>query len=338
MACPPAPAIGWSAALVSPPSAATWWAGANAADNVNQRYYYTTGNPADGIQRIPFGAIGTGAPPVNFLAPAGFNQITGMVVDPGFASGDVLLITDGFIVLRYHAPTAAIIGGPWAGPVPVGNALTGLAHNPFNNRLYAIDDSSAMWSRPLGGGPWAGPVLAAVPVPVRATGVVFCQTAPGAPFASYFNGIVMRPATGLMVPFPPAGAGIRHHRGLTFIALPVGLGGGGDPLWRPRVDIGNGFAVGSTSTTIELIGPGAPMVLLVDLAPVFAPGIAIPGVGGLLMVSPATSISAGFGAGTHSIPLSLVPLPTGIGLTFQAAGLPAGGPELSEAIYIMTHL
>ncbi len=63
VACPPAPPSAWTAHLVSGPTAGTWWAGATAADNANQRLYYTTGIPADGILRTPFGSIGTGAAP-----------------------------------------------------------------------------------------------------------------------------------------------------------------------------------------------------------------------------------------------------------------------------------
>ncbi len=334
VACPPAPPSAWTAQLVTPPSAVNWWSGAIAGDNKNQRLYHTTGFAPDGIQRLPYGAIGTGAAPTNFLAPPGFNQVTGMVVDPSVTSGDVLFVTDGFAMVRYHAPSGTIMAGPFAGPAPVGNFLTGMAHNPFNNRVYVIDDASAVWSRALGGGPWVGPVGPGFAPPGRATGISFCKTMPGAPIASYWGGLVLDLNTGANHPFPGAPAGIRHHRGLTFVAIPLILGGSGFGP-PPVVEIENGFASGSNGTVVVVSSTG-PAILAVDLVPTFGPGLNHPFVDGILMVNPATMFTLSLGAGNTTIPLGLVGVPPGIGLTFQAIGLT---PNLtaSDAIYMMTH-
>ena len=87
---------------------------------------------------------------------------------------------------------------------------------------------------------------------------------------------------------------------------------------------------------IEMSSQGLAQVLLLDPTSNLGPGLSIPGVGGLLMVN-AGSISFGFGPGNQFLPLSLVGVPPGIGLTFQSAALTSGGPQFSEARHFVVH-
>ena len=324
--------------LVSPAPATDWWLGATTADNDNQRLYYTTGKPTHGIQRIAFADIGTGAAPIVLPLPVGFNQVTGMVVDPTDTTGDTLFVTDGYVIAQYHAPSATIVAGPFPAPVSGNNLLTGLGYNPFSGRLWTIDSSSTMHSRFVTGGAW-WLQTPAVAVPVRPTGISFCKISGGPPFASYWNGTVINVVTGTVMPFPPAPAGIRHHRGLTFIGKEVNLGGSaGGPEQVPWVHLENGFRAGNATTQVAVENPTALGVIGVDIAPVLGAGITIPGIGGTLLLKPATTISLVLGPGSNAIPLGLVGVPPGIGMTFQAASLDAGGLNLGDAVHITTHL
>lgn len=338
VACGPAPAIATVDDLVSPPPAAQWWLGATAADNKKQRLYYTTGWPAAGIQRVPFAAIGTGALPTVFSAPAGFNQITGLAVDPSDVTGDTVFVTDGFVIAQYHAPSATIVAGPFPAPLVGANPITGLGINPFSGRLWTIDENSTMHSRLVTGGPWMLQTPA-VAVPVRATGISFCKVSGGPPFASYWNGTVGNVVTGANVPFPGAPAGTRHHRGLTFVGRAIKLGGGaGGSSTPPWIEVPNGFEVGNATAAVVVDNPTPIGVLGVDLAPMFGPGISVPGIAGTLMLNPATTVTVPLGPGSNTVPLGLVGVPPGIGLTFQAVGLDVGGLVLGNALNLTTHL
>lgn len=339
VACGTAPALGATDDLVSPPASGLWWAGATAADNDNQTLYYTTGNPAHGLQRVAFADIGTGALPTVYAAPSGYNQITGMVVDPGDATGETLFISDGFAISRYHAPTATIVAGPFPVPVGGGNYITGLAINPFSGRLWAVDSSSSMHHRFVTGGPWLTQTPA-VAVPIQPTGIAFCKVSAGAPFVSYWDGTVINVQSGLTLPFPSApGAATRRHRGLTFIGREVKLGGSvGGPEVVPVIRIENGFKSGNSDTQIAVDNPTPIGVLGADLNPTFPSGINVPGISGLLLINPASSISILLGPGANTVPLGLVGVPPGIGLRLQAAGVGAGQLELGDAVQLTTHL
>lgn len=333
--------VGYTDDLISPAPAGTWFVGATAADNLNQTLYYATGRPADGILRIAFSDIGAFVAPSVFALPPGLNQLTGMVVDPTVAGGDVLYVTDGYSIGRYDVTAGAWVSVLGASPAPAANYLTGLAYDPFTSQIFAVDDASTIYSRSLSGGAWSAPVFPAAAVPSRPTGIAFCRTAPGTPSVSYWNGVVMDPATGVVTPFPAAPGGVRHHRGLTFMGKATNLGGSGDPQVHPILRPQGPFFAGSANFNLVVESPQLG-VLFHAVAAQFAAtpnsGVVLPGIGGQLMIDPAQAIMLGIGSGTTHLPLSLVGVPPGIGLTFQAAATTGSRVELSDGIHLLSYL
>lgn len=338
VACDPLPPLPVVDGLNGPPAAATWWFGAIAADNRNERLYSTTGFAPNGIQARPFADIGSGAVPFTFPAPPGFNQISAMVMDPRFPAGDRMFVSDGFVIAEYHLPTATILA---VDPSPAGTATftTGLAWDPFNDRIMLVDANSNLYWKSILGGPWNGPIPPIVATPARATGLAFCQTKNDKPWVSYFGGAVLEPQSGNVLPFPGAPAGPRRHRGLTLIGRTSSLGGAGLPALAPTVEVQNGFWSDDPATQVD-VNTGGLTFLLLDIAPTFAPvPVAAPfTIHGTVYVSPATSASVVFGPGGGTLPLSLVGVPPGVGLTFQAAALIGGNIEMSDAVALATYL
>lgn len=332
--------------LVSRPASSEWWRGAIAADNHNQWLYYATGNPAHGIQRVSFAGIGTGILPTTFATPPGFNQITGMVVDPSDSLGDTLFITNGEYIAQYHAPSGTYVEGPFAKPIESG-LITGLGINPFSGRLWTVDSSTTMQSRFVTGGHWSAPQVPAVAVPIRATGISFCNTEGTAPYVSYWDGTVLNVQTGATIPFLSAYGSVRHHRGLAFVGIVttlIGSGGGGGgggsstgSQEDPRVRVENGFMAGNDDTRIAVDSPLGIALLGIDFNPTLPSGISLPGFSGLLLLNPASTVLQLVGPGTTQVPFSLVGVPPGIAFRSQAVGV-TNGLSFGDAIHFVTHL
>ncbi|MAG55473.1 MAG: hypothetical protein CMJ83_04200 [Planctomycetes bacterium] len=341
--CPPLAPAPITRHLVHPiPPAHSWWFGAIAADNVNQALHYCDGHPASGIQRASYASIAAGGgAPFTYNTPPGFNQVTGMVVDNTTApSGRVLWISDGFSIVQYQTPTVAftnglVLNGPfnWAAPAACGTRLTGLTYDPWNNVIIAIDDGSCLHTFDPVALVWTGVVPPAVGVPNQATGVQICL-ATGGTFATYTNGMCRSPLTGANVPLPPApGGAIRRHHGLTFFGQPVvlpGLSGGPglELIGTPWVgNSGFGLAVAPTATGQVMLG--------IDLGA--NEGFAVTSFG-VVHIDPQAAIILDLGAinGPVFLPLSLVGVPPGIGLTFQALGITASGAALSDGLWMQT--
>ena len=99
--CAPAPTTLRTQNLMARTPAMLMQSGAIAADNTHRMLFTTTGFPADGIDAVRFVNIGTGTIAANYPAPPGFNQITGMVVDPLDPTGNSLIVSDGYTIAPY---------------------------------------------------------------------------------------------------------------------------------------------------------------------------------------------------------------------------------------------
>ena len=335
--CAPAPAMTSRQNLSWRPPSANQRAGAIAADNVHRRLFTTTGFPADGIDAIPFSAIGTGTPGSNYPAPPGFNQVTGMALDPIDPSGKTLLVTDGFVLAPYDYAAGMFVVPPAPIPVPAGTSVTGLDYDVWTNDIIAVCSNATVLRVPVAGGPWVT-VAPAVAVPALATGVAVCRSVAGTPMVSFGNGVVMDPLTGAVQPFAPAApSGTRRHRGMTFFARPVPLGGKGTTL-TPTIKVTGSYQAGSMDCKIETMNVQGPVLIAIDLAPQMNGIAGIPMLDGTLLVSPATSVSALFAPGLRYLPIDLTNAPAGAALVAQAATLGAGVFHMSDALFFQTWL
>lgn len=311
--------------------------GAIAADNVNRRLFTTTGNPADGIDVIPFLAIGSGATPTNYPAPPGFNQVTGMCIDPLNPSGSDLLVTDGYSMAPYDYAAGALVLPPQPIPLPAGTTATGLCFDVWTNDIVVVCSDATILRVPASSGPWTvQPPL--VPVPFLATGVAVCASSPSAPMVSFFNGTVMDPQTGVVKPFPGGAAGsVRHHRGMTFFARPLWLGGKGNIL-APQLELQGSYQAGSMDFRIETENSQGPVLIAVDLAPAMIPISGHPKIDGTLLINPATSVTALFAPGLRHLQIDLTNAPAGAPLVVQAMTIAGGQLHMSDAAFIQTWL
>jgi len=155
---------------------------------------------------------------------------------------------------------------------------------------------------------------------------------------SFFNGTVMNPQTGAVVPFPgaPLTAG-RKHRGMTFFVRPVLLGGRGLGM-VPEITVRGSYQAGSNDCRIETESGAGLVVVAIDIAPTMTAGPALPVLDGTLFFNPATSITGVFPPGVSSIPLDLTHAPAGVGLVTQAAALGNNVFHLSDALFFQTWL
>ena len=191
-ACPPALPIMRTQNLQPRTPAAFNRAGAIAADNVNRVLFTTTGWPADGIDAVPFINIGTSSGTTNYPAPPGFNQITGMVLDPIHPGGTTLIVTDGYSLGPYDCATGSFLLPLSPIPLPAGTSATGLDVDVWNNDLVVVLNDATILRVPIGGGPWSTQPPAFTMLS-NATGVAICRNMPSSPMVSYFNGTVMDP-------------------------------------------------------------------------------------------------------------------------------------------------
>ena len=336
-ACAPAPALMNTHNLFPRAPSPNLRGGAVAADNVHRRLFTATGNPADGIDAVNFAAIGTGALVANFSAPPGFNQITGMALDPIDPSGNTLLVTDGFVLVPYDYASGTFVLAPAPIPAPPGTTVTGLDYDVWTNDIIAVCNDATVLRVPVGGGPWTT-IAPTVPVPPLATGLAVCRNVAGNPMVSFLNGVVMDPQTGATQPFPTSPPfGVRRHRGLTFFARPVFLGGKGSIL-TPSINIAGNYQAGSMDCQIEAANAQGPILIAVDLAPQMNGIAGVPMLDGTLLVNPATSISKLFLPGFRYLPLDLTNAPVGAAMVAQAATLGAGVFHMSDALFFQTWL
>jgi len=312
-------------------------AGAVAADNVNRRLFTTTGFPADGIDVLPFLAIGTGAPPVNYPAPPGFNQVTGMCIDPINPSGTDLLVTDGYSMAPYNYASGTFVLPPQPIPLPAGTTATGLCFDVWTHDIVVVCNDATILRVPAASGPWTVQPPA-VPVPPLATGVAVCASSPSTPMVSFFDGTVMDPQTGAVHPFPGAALGaVRRHRGMTFFARPVWLGGKGT-LLAPELKVQGSYQAGSMDCRIETENVQGPVLIAVDLAAGMVPIAGHPKIDGTLLINPATSVTAVFPPGLRYLPLDLTNAPAGASMVAQASTIAGGQFHMSDAALIQTWL
>lgn len=333
-ACAPAPTVMGTRNLAARTPAMLIRSGAIAADNVHRILFTTTGFPADGIDAVAFLNIGTGSIPNNYAAPPGFNQITGMVVDPLDLTGSSLIVTDGYSLAAYDYAGGAYLQAPQPIPLPAGRTATGLDFDVWTNDLVVVLNDATIMRVPISSGPWTTQPPA-VGVPPLATGIAVCRNVPGAPMVSFFDGTVMDPQTGATQPFPGGGIlGPRRHRGMTFYARPVLLGGKGLAM-SPEVEILGSYQAGSNNCIVDVTS-AAPTLLVVDIAPMMnaLPGLAM--IDGTLLVNPATSITMMFMPGRYQMPLDLSNVPDGAKVVVQAAALGNGTLHMSDAQFFQT--
>ena len=335
-ACRPAPPMIAARNLYPRSPAALNLAGAVAADNTRQVLFSTTGWPADGIDEVAFSGIGTGTLAFNYAAPPGFNQITGMVVDPLDSTGQTLIVTDGYVLAPYQYGSSTYASTPQPIPLPTGRTATGLDYDIWTKDIVVVLDDATIMRVPVYGGSWTmqPPLFAA---PSVATGVAICRSAPSTPMVSYFGGAVLDPLTGASQPF--LGGGLlspRRHRGMTFLAIPVMLGGSGSAS-TPTVALVGSFQAGSLSLKVEVDNTYATL-LAIDLAPT-ATGISgLPMLDGTLFVNPATSVTVLQPAGQSSFQLDLSNATAGASVAVQAASLGSGVFHMSDALFFTTWL
>ncbi|MGC6486516.1 MAG: hypothetical protein ACON4Z_02640 [Planctomycetota bacterium] len=335
--CPSAPAFQTRQNLAARTPSSLPRHGAIAADNVNRVLFTTTGRPADGIDAVPFLAVGTGATPTNYPAPPGFAQVTGMCIDPINPSGTDLLVTDGYQMAPYDYATGTLVLAPQPIPVPTGTMATGLCFDVWTHDVVVVCSDATLLRVPIGGGPWTVSPPA-VPVPPLATGVAVCGTAPSAPMVSFFDGTVMDPQSGAVLPFPGAALGaVRRHRGMTFFARPIWLGGKGLSL-APQLQVKGSYQAGSMDCKIETENVQGLVLIAVDLAPAMVPIAGHPKIDGTLLINPGTSATAVFPPGLRYLPIDLSNAPAGAALVAQAATIAGGQFHMSDAAFFQTWL
>ena len=157
---------------------------------------------------------------------------------------------------------------------------------------------------------------------------------------SFFDGTVMDPQTGAVQPFPGAplaASGVRHHRGMTFFARPMFLGGRGATL-APSISVQGSFQAGSTDCRIETENAQGPVLIAVDIAPTMVPFPQLPMIDGAVLINPATSVMGLFSPGLRYLPLDLTEAPVSASLVAQAATLGNGVFHMSDAVYFQTWL
>ncbi len=332
--CAPAPAGAVVRNLPHPIAGPSIWQdGAMAADNVHRRLYYCNGIATEHIQRLAFSGIGGAGPAFDFLQPPGFNHTTGMADDPSVATG-ALWVTDGQLLVHYLVPAAAgtagvITAGPFAYPnVASGILLTGLARNPFDGMIYAVDENSDLWIFDPMAMIWmAAPLVSPIVLPAQATGVEFCHVAPGTTWISYAGGQVLEFMTGAAFPAFP----VRSHRGSAFLGIPAYLGGGGG-AGAPVISFGSVPYAGSPLCTVTVNATGVGLVYLGASLPGFA-GLPL-GASGTLMLDPASLVLLGPAASPLTISFNL---PAGAIDSVVLQGAQAtvlGGAVLSEAFQV----
>ena len=334
--CRPAPTVLGARNLFPRAPATLNLAGAVAADNNHRMLFSTTGWPADGIDAVAFADIGTGTIAANYAAPPGFNQITGMVVDPLDPTGQTLIVTDGYVLAPFHFGTTSFVSTPNSIPLPAGRTATGLDYDVWTNDIVVVLDDATIMRVSVYAGPWSvQPALFSAPS--VATGVAICRTAPSGPMVSFFGGAVLDPMTGVTQPFPGGSLLMpRRHRGMTFLAVPVTLGGSGT-VSPPEIQLLGSFQAGSLDCSIE-IQAAAPTLLAIDLNPT-ATGISgLPIIDGTLFVDPASSITVLLPPGQSSVPLNLANATAGIPVVVQAAALGNGTFHMSDALFFQTWL
>lgn len=333
-ACAPAPAVTGTRNLAARTPAMLIQSGAIAADNVHRILFTTTGFPADGIDAIPFLSIGTGSAPANYAAPPGFNQVTGMVVDPIDPSGGSLIVTDGYSLGSYDYAAGVYLQTPQSIPMPAGRMATGLDFDVWTNDLVVVLNDATIMRVPISSGPWTTQPPT-VPVPPFATGIAVCRNVPGAPMVSFFNGTVMDPQTGATQPFPGGGIfGPRRHRGMTFYARPVLLGGKGLAM-SPEVEVLGSYQSGSNSCIVDVTS-AVPTLLVIDIAPMMVARPGLPMIDGTLLIDPGTSVTTMLMPGRHQMPLDLSNVPAGAKVVVQAAALGNGTLHMSDAQFFQT--
>jgi hypothetical protein len=320
--------------LMARPPAMLIHSGAIAADNVHRMLFTTTGFPADGIDAVKFFNIGTGTIAANYPAPPGFNQVTGMVIDPIDPTGNSLIVTDGYTIAPYDYAAGALLLTPQPVPMLAGRTVTGLDYDVWNNDLVVVLNDATIMRVPIGGGAWTTQPPA-VSVPIYATGIAVCRIMPSTPMVSFFNGTVMNPQTGATRPFRASGTPApRRHRGMTFFARPVFLGGKGTML-SPEIDVLGSFQAGSNDCKVDVTSSSA-TVLAIDLAPMMVPLPGLPMIDGTLLINPATSVTALSMPGRYQLTLDLSNVPSGVSVAAQAAALGNGMFHMSEAVLFQT--
>jgi hypothetical protein len=333
-ACAPAPTTLRTQNLMARTPAMLMQSGAIAADNTHRMLFTTTGFPADGIDAVRFVNIGTGTILANYPAPPGFNQITGMVVDPLDPTGNSLIVSDGYTIAPYDYAAGVLLQTPQPVPMPAGKTVTGLDFDIWNNDLVVVLNDATIMRVPISTGPWTTQPPA-VGVPPLATGIAVCRNMPSSPMVSFFDGTVMDPQTGTVQPFPSSGIfGPRRHRGMTFFARPVFLGGKGNIL-APEIDVVGSFQAGSDDCMIDVTSSSATL-LAIDLAPMTIALPGIPMIDGMLLINPATSVTALAMPGRYQKPLDLSNVPPGVSVAAQAAALGNGMFHMSEAVLFQT--
>ena len=332
-ACPPAAAFMRTRNLAARTPGFLASLGAIAADNVHRVLYTTTGRVADGIDAVSFSNIGTSGGTITYPAPPGMNQITGMVVDPIYPDGGIVIVTDGFSLGPYDLALGTFPVPLSPIPLPAGTTATGLDVDVWNHDLVVVLNNATILRVPLGGGPWTTQP-ATFSAPSTATGVAICRHMPSQPMVSFFDGTVMDPATGATRPFPSGFLGPRRHRGMTFYARPIFLGGKGN-VSPPQVDLIGSYQAGSNDCRVQ-IESSRINVLAVDLSASMTGTPGLPMIDGILVGNPAQSVNLLFAPGQNELPLNLTNVPHGVGATAQAAGLGNGVFHMSEALFFQT--
>ena len=152
---------------------------------------------------------------------------------------------------------------------------------------------------------------------------------------SFFNGTVMDPQTGATQPFPGGGIfGPRRHRGMTFYARPVFLGGKGLAM-SPEVEVLGSYQSGSNNCIVDVTS-AVPTLLVIDIAPMMVARPGLPMIDGTLLIDPGTSITTMLMPGRHQMPLDLSNVPAGAQVVVQAAALGNGTLHMSDAQFFQT--
>ncbi|MAD34274.1 MAG: hypothetical protein CMJ88_11030 [Planctomycetes bacterium] len=307
-------------------------AGAIAADNENRDLFTATGRISDGIDRVKFSAMGDVASTCNIPAPPGFTQITGMADDPYSATR--LIVTDGYSVVFYTVRPPYLTGAAYAIPLPPGTFATGVDVDVWHDDVLVVRNDATILRLALDTGSWSAQP-AAFTAPSMATGIAVSRNQMTGPMLCYRDGTVMDPATGNTQPFADnIAAGPRRHRGMTFFAQPVHLGGKA-PVGAPHLEIDGSFHAGSHACNVR-VNHGLPSLLAIDLAAPMTGLAGILPVHGALFVDPTTSVQIMFAPGWNQLELNLANVAYGVAATVQAVGIGANGLYASEALFFQT--